>query len=382
MAQMTEALSILAPTRYPWKFNSPKQSRHRISVRTFLPLNYISKKAEGVTLFNPLPPKHFDLIHAFNRIPISGRPFVIGFESHLPRGFGIEESAFFRFMTSRLASAKCRAIIATSEFARRIFLRMHERSPCREGLYRKLQVRLPNILIGEAQDACDTSAGASIRVVFVGNHFGRKGGCVTLRMAELAILKKLPIVFHIVSKFEVGASSWTDPLTPDYFDRYRELLHLSNVHYHRSLPNAAVLELMQRAHFAILTTLSDTFGYSAIEAMASWTPVIATAQGALPEFIEHNKNGILLDLSTDDFGEWTYLGADRTTESFARRHREEINRLAEAALNALIRLTQNGQEYRELRRNARATAVRLFSAKDAREYWDNLYEVSVRQIPD
>ena len=152
-------------------------------------------------------------------------------------------------------------------------------------------MRLPNILIGEARDACDASVREPIRVVFVGNHFGRKGGCVTLRMAELAMLKKLPIVFHIISKFEVGASSWTDPLTPGYFDRYRELLSLPNVRNHGSLPNASVLDFIQGAHFAILTTLSDTFGYSAIEAMASYTPVIATAQGALPEFIEHNKMG-------------------------------------------------------------------------------------------
>ena len=377
---MSQPLSILAPIRYLWKFNSPKQSRHRISVRTFLPTNYISKKIEGMTIFNPLPPRHFDLIHAFNRIPLSTLPFVIGFESHLPRGFGIENSAFFKSMTSKLASDKCRAIIAISEFARRTFIRMHQRSPYRDLLYQKIQVRLPNILIGEAPDACEPSPQEPISVVFVGNHFGRKGGCVTLRMAELAMVKRLPIAFDIISGFEVGAPSWTDPLKSGYFDRYRELLRLPNVRYHRSLPNASVLELIQRAHFAILTTFSDTFGFSAIEAMANYTPVIATRQGALPEFIEHNKNGILLDLSTDEFGEWIYLGADRTSENFARRHREEIERLADAALNAVERMTANGQKYRELRRNARTTAVNLFSAKDATEYWDDLYEASVRRI--
>ena len=240
---MTQSLSILAPARYPWKFNSPKQSRHRIFVRHFLPLNYISKKIEGITIFNPLPPTRFDLIHAFNRIPLNGLPFVIGFESHLPRGFGIENSTFFRFMTSRLASNDCRAIVATSEFARRIFVRMHERSTYRSLLYKKIQVRLPNILMSEAADACGAPTQAPIRVAFVGNHFGRKGGCVTLRMAELAMVRRLPIVFFIVSKFEVGASSWTDPLTPGYFDRYRELLCLPNVHYYRSLSNVSVLDL-------------------------------------------------------------------------------------------------------------------------------------------
>jgi len=377
---MRYPLSILAPTRYPWRFNSPRQSRHRIAIRAFLPLNYISKKIEGITIFNPLPPKHFDLIHAFNRIPISGLPFVIGFESHLPRGFGIERSAFFRFMTSRLADDNCRAIIATSKFARRMFLKMHERSQHRELLYKKIQVRLPNIFISDTSDAFDEPSQEPIRLVFVGNHFGRKGGCVTLRMAELAIEKKLPILFDVVSKFEVGPPSWTDPLTPGYFDRYRDLLTLSNVRYHGSLANTSVLELIRHAHFAILTTFSDTFGYSAIEAMANYTPVIATAQGALPEFIEHEKNGVLLDLTTDKFGEWVHLKADRTTDGFARRHREEIERLADAALDAVMRLATSGSEYGKLRQNARATAVRLFSAKDANKYWDGLYESAVRGV--
>jgi len=126
---------------------------------------------------------------------------------------------------------------------------------------------------------------------------------VTLRMAELAIEQKLPMSFDIVSKFEVGPASWTDPTDPSYFARYRAALSLPNVRYHGSLPNASVLALVRQAHFAILTTFSDTFGFNAIEAMANFTPVIATAQGALPEFIRDDVNGALLDLDVDELGE-------------------------------------------------------------------------------
>ena len=131
---MFRQLSILAPVRYLWRFNSPRRSRHNIPFRTFLPLNYVSKKIEGITLFNPLPLKRFDLIHAFNRIPVSGLPFIIGFKSHLPRGFGMEKTRVFRLMTERLASSKCRAIIAISQSARQFFLRMHEGSPYYDAL--------------------------------------------------------------------------------------------------------------------------------------------------------------------------------------------------------------------------------------------------------
>lgn len=374
---MDRRLSILAPIRYPWRFNSPKQSRHQIAVRAFAPLNYISKRIEGITVFNPLPPRRFDLIHAFNRIPLSALPFVIGFESHLPRGFGIEHSAFFHLMTARLAHDKCRAIIATSQCARRIFLKMHEGSPYRERLLQKLHVSLPNIELEEAEDACAGQIQEPIQVVFVGNHFGRKGGCVALRMAELANDKKLPLCLDVISKFEVGEVSWTDPTDPKYFDRYRELLNLPNVRFHGSLPNPEVLALVRRAHFAILTTFSDTFGYSAIEAMANYTPIIATAQGALPEFIQDGYNGVLLDLDTDELGEWIHANADRTKATFAAKHREEIERLAHASLQAVMNLAADRDQYGALRRNARATAVKLFSAKDANVYWDELYDRAV-----
>lgn len=372
-------LRVLAPTRYPWRFNSPRHSRHQIDIRNFVPLNYVSNKIEGITIFNPLPPKRFDLIHAFNRIPISTLPYIIGFESHLPRGFGIETSAFFRFMTRRLASPKCRAIVAISDSARRFFLNMHASSPYYDELCGKLHVRFPNIIFERVDDPCQ-SIGDQIRVCFVGQHFGRKGGCVALRMAELALERKLPLSFDIVSSFVVGRESWTDPTEPGYFDHYRKLLELPNVRYHGSLPNSAVHRLLQTAHFALLATFSDTFAYSAMEAMANYVPVVATAQGALPEFIRDSFNGILLDLATDDFGEWVHLHDDRSTTAYAALHRAEIERLADAALDRVLSTASNQKNYQALRQNARMTAIQLFSADDATLFWDQMYEDAVDGI--
>jgi hypothetical protein len=55
-----------------------------------LPLNLLSLRLDGVTAFNPISPRKFDLVHAFNRIPVARTPFVICFESHLPRAFCVE----------------------------------------------------------------------------------------------------------------------------------------------------------------------------------------------------------------------------------------------------------------------------------------------------
>ena len=314
---MTKILNILAPTRYPWWFNSPRQSRHNIENRNFLPLNRFSSRIEGITLFNPLPLKSFDLIHAFNRIPIGVTPFIIGFESHLPRAFGLEQTGFFRTMSHMLASERCRTIVAISEYARRQFVKQHQDQPWFDTINAKLHVRYPNIPIPSAPDAFNSIESDCVRLIFVGNHFARKGGSVAVRVAEMAHQQRFPIALDIVSSIEVGTSAWVDPTCPGYFDHDKQLLRsLPNVRYHGSLPNSQVLSLLRQAHFLLLPTFSDSFGYSTIEAMAQGTPVIATAQCALPEFIEDNVNGILLPLEINSAGEWKHIG--RSDRDFNR----------------------------------------------------------------
>jgi glycosyltransferase involved in cell wall biosynthesis len=371
-------LSILAPTRYPWRFNSPRESRHAISIRNFIPVNKVSRAAEGLTIFNPFPPRRFDLVHAFNRIPLGPTPFVIGFESHLPRAFGFEQGFIFRHSASLLAGDRCRRIVAISEYAKRQFLRQHRGSAACEALQSKLEVRYPNLPVPAELPAFAPAADGRIRLLFVGNHFARKGGCVALRMAELAARNNLPIDVEIVSAFEVGAVSWVDPLDPSFFERDRVLpTVLGNVTHHPALPNARVIEMVKRADFVLLPTFSDTFGYSAIEAMAQGTPVIATDQGALPEFID-DQNGILLGLDRDEVGEWKHIGRkDRDSEAYATMFREETNRLAEEALARVEAAMADRAGYLAMRAAAHAKARALFDAGDATTYWDELYEQAV-----
>jgi len=357
------------------RFNGPRSSRHTISVRSFLPLNKISAKIEGITVFNPLPPRRFDLVHAFNRIPIGTTPFIVGFESHLPRAYGLESTGYFRILSGMLAGERCRAIVAISEYARRQFMRQHTGRPWYESLIAKLHVRYPNFPIPPGLDAFVAKDGDPVRLVFVGNHFGRKGGSVAVRLAELAQQRKFPLEVDIVSSIEVGSASWTDPTRPEYWERDLGLLKsLPSVRHHGSLPNSRVLALVKKAHFAMLPTLSDSFGYSVIEAMANYTPVIATHQGALPEFIQDGVNGILLPLETDAYGEWKHIGrADRGSAAYEEVFDSAVNRLVNEAYTKLETLMQSPATYRPMRLAARATAEALFSAEKACHFWDEFY---------
>ena len=376
---MNKRLSILAPTRYPWRFNSPRHSRHDISIRKFLPMNRLNYRLEGITVFNPFPLKRFDLIHTFNRIPVSSLPFVMGYESHMPRAYGLEHTAYYRAMARRLAGPKCRRIVAISNYAKRLLLRQHEGQAWLGDITAKLEVRYPNMDIPIAEDIFEHNANDPIRLVFVGNHFGRKGGCVALRLAELALADGLPLEMEIISGLEVGIVSWVDPLQTGFFaSDFAKLQQLPNVRYSRFIPNAELMARVARAHFSLLPTFADTFGFSVIEAMAHHTPVITTAQGVMPEFIRDGQNGILLPLECDQYGDWIHMKRNnRDSTVYEKLFRDQNNQLAETAFARIKQTLANPSHYLNMRKAARITAEEHFCAQKADTYWDNLYEASL-----
>ncbi|WP_088342844.1 MULTISPECIES: glycosyltransferase [Rhodomicrobium] len=370
------SLRILAPTRYPWLFNGPRYSANRVDRRGFVPVNRLWKRFEAVTVFNPLPLQGFDLIHAFNRIPIEPLPFIIGFESHLPRAYGLEHTGYFQKVSQLLAGPRCRRIIAISEHARRTFRAVHRQSGLLDRLEPKLGVRYPNIDIPDIPDQMAGEAIEPFIITFVGNHFGRKGGCVAVRLAQIALERGLNLQVNIVSTLEAGASVWTDPLRPGFFEPYFELLNLPNVRHRSGLPNDAVQRLLRRSHLSLLTTFSDTFGYSIIESMANWTPVLATRQSAVPEFINAGENGLLLDLETNELGDWVHSGmAGRGEPGFEAIYAGEIERLAQASVQAVTDLIRDPARLAAMRKAARAKSVTLFDSRKANVYWDRLYRL-------
>jgi glycosyltransferase involved in cell wall biosynthesis len=357
--------------RYSTRFNIPKPSRHTIKPTTFVPTHRVSSHIEGVTV---LWPTRCDLIHTINRIPIlTTKKFVIAFESHLPRYFGGENTRFFKYMRARLASSSCRRIIAWSECAKRIFLATHSGAEEFKALERKLEVIYPNIVLPECGDEPRTEK-TPLRLVFVGAHFGRKGGAVAARAAELARHRRIPLHFHIISSLQVGGGIWSDPRDRTFFDPYFKLLQGDNVTFDRSLPNKRVIDALRGADFSILTTLSDTFGFSAVESLAVGTPVIATSQGALPEFVIHGHNGLILPLEVNPQGEWVHAGRpDKDTKAFAEVYRNEIERMAHSLVEAV---TACSTPLATMRQNARATAERLFDSRKTSPLLDRLYEES------
>ena len=360
--------------KYPTSFVTPRASRHTILRQRFLPFNLVSSKLEGVTLIEPA--LSVDMVHAFNRIPVNSSKYIMSFESHLPRQFALRKRGLMaRYLVSRITNPGCRRIIALSHFARRCFLAQHAGNPQLDLLTAKLMVRHPNIIVPAVEDAMSQDTAAELVLTFVGAHFGRKGGCVAVKIAEKALEQNLPIRVNIVSSLQVGGPIWTDPTAPGFFEPYLKLLGLKNVQHHGVLPNQAVRKLLRNSHFGILATFGDTFGYSALESMSEHTPVLGTGVCALPEFLEDGVNGISLPVKLNEVGDWWNPGYDfRGDANFAQYFRDEVERLACLAIDRLKTYIGHPELMAPLRRQARRTAETMFAAEPAGAFLDALYD--------
>ena len=139
-----------------------------------------------------------------------------------------------------------------------------------------------------------------------------------------------------------------------------------------------VIEALRSAEFLILTTLSDAFGLSAIESLAVGTPVIATLQGALPEFIVHGYNGLTVPLEVNAYGEWIHAGrSDKDSKVFEALYRNGIERMAHNLVEAVAIYCETSGLLATMRQNARATAEKFFGSRKTSPLLDRIYEESV-----
>lgn len=131
--------------------NSPRYSQHEIvRYRNYRRL-YLSERIlqkmwrplEGLTLFEPLA-ANVDLIHSFNAIPYTKKPWMVTFESMLPRTIGNYGDKLGSILIDRLALDNCRKVIAMSNYAKEKFLKLNANWIGMKSVKNKLDVIPPN----------------------------------------------------------------------------------------------------------------------------------------------------------------------------------------------------------------------------------------------
>ncbi|MGL5941275.1 MAG: glycosyltransferase family 4 protein [Waterburya sp.] len=117
---------------------------------------------------------------------------------------------------------------------------------------------------------------------------------LTIIGAHIIVAKKL--LFDLQPEPEVQA------LERYYYVNYLEYVkslvpaHLaSQIIFLGSLPQEELLPYYQAADVVINPSLSEAFGMSLVEAMATETPVVATKIGGMTEIVDHQVNGLLTE---------------------------------------------------------------------------------------
>lgn len=356
--------------------NSPRYSQHEIvRYRDYRRL-YLSERLlqkmwrplEGLTLFEPLAAK-VNLIHSFNAIPYTSKPWLITFESMLPRTIGKFGNRLGSMIIDRLALDNCRKIIAMSNYAKEKFLRINSGCKYLELATKKLTVIPPNFPV-IATKPKKYLRRDRLELTFIGNDFARKGGIVALRLAKKAMQMKLPLKINIISRMNYGTQVYTDCLDISSYQKDIALLNLENVSFYQSLPNEEVIKLLMKSHFQLMCTLDDTYGYSILEGFSVGTPAITTNVCALPEFV-NTSNGFVIDLELNKFKNWIHL-ANRKEKDYWSILDQTYEELSSRVLQFVAKIIDAPDDYEKLSEGS-LTQANIHDSKKANTVLDNLY---------
>jgi glycosyltransferase involved in cell wall biosynthesis len=347
--------------------------------RPWTPLRRVIPWADAFAL---LPDRDYDIVHAVNAVPLlSHRPYIVSFEDYLPR---VPEDRYVgwleRALQRALLNPRCVALLALSQYAARQFAEQSRDFAGRDALAAKLEVRYPAIAARRSEPK--ERLGESLRLLFVGRDFMRKGGPAVLGAHEQLRARGVPVHTTVVSSLRWKADdAYVDPPSPELVERERARLGQEGVVHHHSLPNAEVLRLMEESDFLLFPTLHDTFGYVTLEALACATPVLASATNALPEVIEDGRCGYLLPLELDGrLGRWAWTYRTREP-GFLEAYEAATRSLADSIAERLGQVWETPGLYASLSAGALDRVRTRFDAVAARERLEQLYERCREQLP-
>jgi len=266
--------------------------------------------------FNDLGLNQVDLVHLFNAISYTRKPWITSFETLVPRFRGAlrpEEldskgvDKVHRGLEA-LASKACQRLIALSTCSAGFERALLARFP---GYQPEIEKKLVILHPGQAQqltryDDKPSSSSGRLRLMFAGSAFFRKGGreiVDTLLKLRHELGDCLELV--LISSFKI--EDYATRETPLDVQRYQALVHenMDWIEYYPLLSNVEVLALMKSSQVGLLPTHADSYGYSMLEFQASGCPVISTDVRALPE-INNERVGWLIPVPKNDLGEARY----------------------------------------------------------------------------
>ena len=233
----------------------------------------------------------FDLLHCFNSVNYGNAPWVVTFETSVPRLYR-KDSAQYAIPT--LESPNCLAIVAMSQAALNIHNNQlrHFAPESFDNLSKKTLVLHPPQVILPANMAKFYNI-SPLKIIFVSNQFFLKGGEAMLD-ALVEFRKHHPVELTLISRFSLSdnVTMHTDEDNKRMMAFLEKNKNWINCHY--GLPNEQVLQLMSESHLGVCMSFAETYGYVVLEMQAAGVPVVTTNIRAFPE-INSDEIGYLVD---------------------------------------------------------------------------------------
>ncbi len=179
------------------------------------------------------------------------------------------------------------------------------------------------------------------------SHFAPKGEKVLVHISNFRPVKRVSDVikiFHLVrqkipSKLILAGDG---PDRTECEKLVRELNLKEDVFFLGK--QEAIVDILNASDLFLMPSQSESFGLSALEAMACGVPTITTSIGGLPELVIHNETGYIAEIG-------------------------DIERMAKYAIDLLT----NPIKYKKFSENARKRAVELFNKEKIVKKYEEFY---------
>jgi len=243
-----------------------------------------------------LSTKKADIVHTWDSVVANRIPWVVSYETTLPYFSEDLNPSFYRYSVNLLRSNFCKKILPISYNA----LDILKSNDFYAEISHKTEVVYPGYKdYFSSQEKNQKTDKEPINILFIGNNFFRKGGTILLDVFD-ALRKDYNIILTIIST--IKSDKWFTKTSTEDEERIKKRISASkNISWFQNIPNETIRkDIFPKVDIFVLPTLQDTFGHVLVEAESAGLPAISTKQRAIPEIVEHNGNGFLIEISTNE----------------------------------------------------------------------------------
>ncbi|QXG52938.1 glycosyltransferase family 4 protein [Pantoea jilinensis] len=344
------------------------------------PLRTRLLKKNKTFIFQPVPfsgAARADILHLFNEVAITRQKWVASFETELPRvlpvaGVAKQDNPELQRLIPYLLKDNCLGLIAISDATLNIQMKLFKADVARQIQRKTVVLHPPQTLF--VQHKAPRQSG-TLRLIFAGNEFYRKGGAeVVLAISELIEEKRLDasqldvqLIGDLAKRRNVAHRQFQDD---EAF--YRDIENRIKRHrcftHHTQMENSALMQLFRQSDAGLLPTWQETYGFSVLEMQANGCPVITSNVRALPEINPDSAGWVLA----------SPLNADREYSITSTEQKTQLRQsLVEGLKSTLLAIIERPEMLQE---KGEAAILRIKEQHDTGRYIARLNDIYRRGV--